>query len=440
MIFAQQPSLSTFYAARVALGRKATCLVARVCAGLVAVMAAAPPASATTAAEFRAFLESVRPEVVAAGIPGALYDRETANLEPDLSLPDLIIPGRPRPPPGQGQAEFTRHPSEYLDTKRLADLSVTGRKLAATHADTLAGIEAEIGVDRNGLLGIWGRETAFGTHRLPHDAVRVLAMQAWLGRRSEMFRAEFIAAFKLMADGIPRADLRSSWAGAVGLTQFMPTEFVKHAVDFDRDGRIDLVGSVPDALASAARQLKDKGWVKGQPWGYEVILPRGATCALEGPPGAKPLSQWMTAGFQRPKRKPFRVADLDAPAYLMMPAGRYGPAFLVLENFQVLRRYNTSDLYALYVGNLWDRIGGGGAFLTPWAPVAQPSTLLVRELQQELQALGFPMDKIDGKIGSNTRRQIGLFEVQAGLQPGCWPTPEVLAAAKTGRQAAAARP
>lgn len=397
-----------------------------VCAGLVA----AASAARSQDAGFRAFLDGMKPEAVAAGVPAALFDKTVAGLEPDLTLPDLVIPGKAAAPE-RGQAEFTQHPTEYLKPERLRSLAALGVELARQHKATLDRIEREIGVDRHGLLAIWGRETAFGTYKLPHDAIRVLATQAYLGRRKEQFRAEFIAALKLIAGGIPRTDLKASWAGAVGLTQFMPTEFAKHGFDFDGDGKVDLVRSVPDALASAARQLKDKGWVLGQPWGYEVIVPPTSSCALEGPPGSRKLSAWIALGFKRPGEKPFRDKDLDAEAYLMMPAGGYGPAFLALENFQVIRRYNTSDLYALFVGDLSDRIAGGTGFSGRWATVAQPTTAMVTTLQTRLQALGYPVEKIDGKIGSNTRRQIGAFETDAGLGAKCWPTAEVLKKAET---------
>lgn len=382
---------------------------------------------------FRAFIEGLRPDAIAAGVPAAVFDRNMTGLEPDLSLPDLMIPGKPAA--AADQAEFTQHPTAYLKPERLASLANLGRKLAAVHEAALSRIEREIGVDRSGLLAIWGRETAFGTYKLPHDAIRVLATQAYVGRRKDMFRMELIAALKLIASGLPRADLKASWAGAVGLTQFMPSEFDKHGVDFDRDGKVDLVRSVPDALASAAKQLKDKGWILGQPWGYEVVVPATSSCALEGPPGQRKLKDWIALGFKRTGGKAFRDADLDADAYLMSPAGAHGPAFLALENFQVIRRYNTSDLYALFVGNLADRIAGGGDFDGRWADVAQPSTKLVTDLQQRLQVLGYPIDKIDGKIGSNTRRQIGVFETAAGLKPRCWPAPDVLQAARTAAPA-----
>ncbi len=396
---------------------------------MTVILSVSTHAQATT--PFRAFLDGLWPEADAAGVPRTVFDTALADLTPDLTLPDLILPGR-EAVPERGQAEFTQPAQAYVRAETLANLASQGRALLARHKDTLARIEREIGVDRYGLLAIWGRETAFGTYKLPHDAIRVLATQAYLGKRKEVFRAELIAGLKMIAVGIPRADMRASWAGAIGLTQFMPTEFFKHAVDFDGDGKIDLAHSVHDALASAAKQLKEKGWVLGQPWGYEVVVPSAASCALEGPPGTRKLSAWLALGFHRPGGKLVRPVDLDADAYLMMPAGSHGPAFLALENFQVIRRYNTSDLYALFVGNLSDRIGGGGNFETPWAAVPQPTTKLVADVQTRLKALGYPMDKIDGKIGSNTRRQIGIFETDRGLPVDCWPTPSVLAAAAAG--------
>jgi lytic murein transglycosylase len=424
------------------MGRALTLQARGLAAVIVAICAAllALPGSRVARAEgtFGAFIEGLWPDARDVGVPRAVFDRAFAGVTPDLSLPDLLIPGRDAAPK-RGQAEFTQPATAYLNAASLANLAAEGRTLLARHKATLERIEREIGVDRYALLAIWGRETAFGAEKTPHDAIRVLATQAYLGSRKEMFRTELIAALRILALGVPRADLKSSWAGAFGLTQFMPTEYFKNGVDFDGDGRIDLAHSVADALASAARQLKEKGWVLGQPWGYEVMVPAASSCALEGPPGSRTVAEWLAMGFKRPGNKLFRPADLNAQAYLMMPAGAHGPAFLALENFQVIRRYNTSDLYALYVGNLADRIAGGGNFETPWAPVAQPATKLVADLQTRLKALGYPMDKIDGKIGSNTRRQIGIFETDARLTVDCWPTPGVLDAA-VARKAQAAAP
>ena len=393
---------------------------------VIALAALASPSQAQPS--FTEFLESTWADASALGVPRPVFDSAIAGLTPDMSLPDLVLPGQ-EAKPERGQSEFTQPASAYLRADTLASLATDGRTLLAKHKATLERIEREIGVDRTGLLAIWGRETAFGTYKLPHDAIRVLATQAYLGKRRDLFRTEFIHALKMLAVGVPRADMRASWAGAIGLTQFMPTEFFKNGVDFDGDGRIDLTHSVPDALASAARQLKEKGWVLGQPWGYEVSVPGNASCALEGPPGSRKLSEWVALGFTRTGGRAFRQADMGEQAYLMMPSGAYGPAFLALENFQVIRRYNTSDLYALFVGNLADRIGGGGNFDTPWSNVAQPTTKIVSDVQSRLKTLGYPMDKIDGKIGSNTRRQIGIFQTSQKLRADCWPSATVLEAA-----------
>lgn len=381
-------------------------------------------------AGFRAFLDSLWPEAQQQGISRATFDRAIAGLELDTSLPDLVLPGKALPTM-KGQAEFTREPREYLNAATLAKLATQGKALERQHRKALAEIERIYGVDRYSVLAIWGRETAFGTYKLPHDAIRVLATQAYMGRRKEMFRAELILAIKMLHDGIPRDHMRSSWAGAIGQTQFLPSEFYSHARDHDGDGRPDLIYSVDDALASAARQLQAKGWVRGRTWGYEVVIPASSDCALEGPPGARPVREWVALGFKRPGGKSFPTEVMDDSAYLMSPAGAYGPSFLALENFQVIRRYNTSDLYATFVGNLADRIAGGGDFVTPWQPIGPQRTALIRGVQEGLQKAGYPIDKIDGFIGSATRRLVGTYQKKAGLKVDCWPGDEVLASLRT---------
>ena len=374
---------------------------------------------------FRAWLEGLWPEAQALGVSRATFDTAFRGLTPDLSLPDLIIPGRKRDD-SAGQAEFTSSAMDYLNPKYLANLAVQGRKFLKQHERSIKRIESATGVDPYIIVAIWGRETAYGQHKLRHDAIRVLATQAYVGRRKEQFRTDLLYALKMLQDGVPRAKMRSSWAGAIGLTQFMPSEYYTHADDGDGDGKIDLFDSVPDALASAARQLANKGWVKGLRWGYEVRLPVDGDCSLEGPPGARSTDAWVKLGFERAGPKRFRPDELPHTAYLMMPSGAYGPAFLATENFQVIRRYNTSDLYALFVGNLADRIAGGGDFHTPSAKIAQPRTAQVREIQSRLNELGYPMGVADGKIGSVTRRQVGTYQKKNSLKIDCWPTEAVL--------------
>jgi len=375
---------------------------------------------------FRDWLEALWPEAQVLGVSRATFDTAFGGLTPDYSLPDLIIPGRKRDD-SAGQAEFTRSAMEYLNPKYLASLAVQGRKFLEDNEKAILRIEQKTGVDRYIIVAIWGRETAYGTYKLPHDAIRVLATQAYVGRRKDQFRKELLYALKMLQDGVPRAKMRSSWAGAIGQTQFLPTEYYSHANDGDGDGSTDIFNSVPDALASAGRQLANKGWVRGLRWGYEVRLPEHGDCSLEGPPGARPIADWVKLGFERTGATRFKPGELPNQAYLMMPSGAYGPAFLATENFQVIRRYNTSDLYALFVGNLADRIAGGGDFHVPPAKVAQPRTSQVREIQERLMWLGYPMEKTDGKIGSNTRRQVGTYQKTSGLKIDCWPTDAVLA-------------
>ena len=189
-------------------------------------------------------------------------------------------------------------PADYLNEKSLARLAEHGRALAATHRDTLARIEKEFGVPGPVVLAIWGRETDFGRYKLPHNALRVLATQGYLGRRKDYFRQEFLVAIKMVEDGLARpAEMRSSWGGAMGLTQFLPSEFYKHAVDFDGDGRADIFNSVPDALASAAKQLAAKGWQRGERWAYEVRAPGNFDCTQGVPEVVKPMRDWLRLGF-----------------------------------------------------------------------------------------------------------------------------------------------
>ena len=381
------------------------------------------PAAADEA--FKAWLAELWPEARAFGISRKTFDAAFRNVEPDLRLPDLAIPGRKQSP--RGQAEFTRPPQAYINSAQLARLAAAGRALQAEHAETLREIERRFGVEGHAVLAIWGRETAFGAHQLPHYAFRALATQAYLGCRKEMFRNELLHALKLVEEGSATFEqMRSSWAGAIGLPQVMPSEFHQFAYDLDGDGRKDIWTSIPDSLATIARQLQAKGWVKGQTWGYEVRLPPTVDCSLEGPANARPLSEWIAMGVRRAFNRQFPAHVRSEEAYLMAPGGAYGPVFLVLENYRVIRRYNMSDLYAVFVGNLADRIAGGGDFETPWQNITQLSTREVEEIQRLLKELGYAIGEVDGKIGSITRWQIGKYQKDNRLKVDCWPTKELL--------------
>jgi lytic murein transglycosylase len=378
---------------------------------------------------FQAFLAELWPQAQTFGISRATFDLALRGVTPDLALPDLLLPGKSEV---KGQAEFTKTPADYLSERSLTRLSEQGRALLGKHAQWLDKIEREIGVERQFVLAIWGRETAFGTERTGYYAIRALATQAYLGRRKDIFRVELLYALKMLEDGVRTRDtMVSSWAGAMGLTQFMPSEYYTLAYDLDGDGRKDIWSSIPDALASAANQLKYQGWVAGQTWGYEVELPPGTSCALEGPDRARPLREWLARGVKRIGGRAFPAEVQNAQAFVLTPAGAFGPAFLALENFLVFKRYNMSDLYALFVGNLGDRIAGGGGFSTPWAEVRQLSAPGIAEIQQRLEEAGYPIAKRDGKAGMNTRALIGAYQSEHGLAVNCWPTEALLAELRT---------
>jgi lytic murein transglycosylase len=392
---------------------------------LVAIALLMPAPSSAADAAFQQWLQSVWPQAEALGVSRATFDEAIRGLEPDYSLPDLAIPGRPEKPP-PGQPEFVQTPSQYLREATFDRLAARGRQLATQYRDTLSRIEREIGVPGNVVLAIWARETDYGGYSLPHDAIRVLATQGFAGKRKDFFRNEFLHALKMLQDGTPRADLRSSWGGAMGLTQFLPSEYYKYAVDFDGDGRADIWRSVPDALASAAKQLAGKGWQRGERWAYEVRAPQAADCSIGVPEVTMPIGEWVKRGFVPLGRK-LSAAELALSASLLQPEGSYGPAFLAPKNYFVLKEYNYSDLYVLFVGHLSDRIGGATSFVTPWSKNAQLKTADVELMQHRLTALGLYKDKIDGKAGMLTRAALGAYQKKNGLTVDCWPTAEVLA-------------
>ena len=388
-------------------------------------LAVAQPARAADAA-FTQWLSSLWPEAQKLGISRKVFEEATRGLEPDLTLPDLVIPGRPdKPPPGQ--AEFVQTPADYLNEKSLARLTEHGRMLATTHRDTLARIEKEFGVPGPVVLAIWGRETDFGRYKLPHSALRVLATQGYLGRRKEYFRNEFLVAIKMIEDGLASsAEMRSSWGGAMGLTQFLPSEFYKHAVDFDGDGRADIFKSVPDALASAAKQLSAKGWQRGRRWAYEMRAPAAFDCTQGVPEIVKPVREWLRLGFNPSYGRVLSAAELSDEASVLQPEGALGPAFLTPKNYFAIKEYNFSDLYVLFVGQLSDRIAGGRGFEQSWGKTSQLRTVAVEEMQTILTTRGLYQSKVDGKAGMQTRSALGAYQKASGLPLDCWPHASML--------------
>jgi lytic murein transglycosylase len=407
--------------------RSLFCHFTRAVAGLALLGALfiSSPGRAADAA-FEQWLAGLWPEAQQMGISRATFDAATRGLEPDMSLPDLIIPGRPERPSGH-QAEFVQAPADYIKESSIEHLAAQGRKLLDQNRATLAAIEKQFGVPGPILLAIWGRETDFGRAKDSRSAIRVLATQAYLGRRKEQFRQEFLLALKMVDEGdIALKDMKSSWAGAMGLTQFMPSDYVRSAVDFDGDGRRNIWTSVPDALASAAKQLVDKGWQRGEPWAIEVHAPRNTDCTIGVPDNTKPIGEWLRLGFTPAYGRKISNEELSIQASLLQPAGPYGPAFLTPKNYFVIKEYNFSDLYVLFVGHLGDRIAQSRGFETPWSPVVQLPTVQVENMQRRLTDLGLYADKIDGKAGMKTRAALGAYQKANGLALDCWPTTAVL--------------
>jgi lytic murein transglycosylase len=248
-----------------------------------------------------------------------------------------------------------------------------------------------------------------------------------MGDRKDLFRKELLAALTMVEGGIDPAIMKGSWAGAMGQPQFMPSSYLKYAVDMDGDGRKDIWNSVPDALGSVANYLVAKGWQRGRSWGYEVRIPENVSCAQEGPDLAQPLKAWAGLGIERISGKPFPSGELKLPAMMLVPAGRHGPEFIVSPNFYVIKEYNNSDLYALFIGNLADRIAyGSGPFKGQWGDVGHMLRSDVLTMQKRLAGMGHDVGKVDGLPGYKTRRSIGRWQEKNGMAPTCYPDEELL--------------
>ncbi|MEF2548554.1 lytic murein transglycosylase [Aurantimonas sp. E1-2-R+4] len=397
----------------------------------LAILIAAPlPARADAVADgFRAFLEAdIWPAAKARGVPRALFDAAFKGVTPNLKLPDLQLPGSKQAVAEINfQAEF-KSGADYLSERAVAANAATGRKLIARYKSVLDRIEARYGVPAPIIVAIWGRESAFGNAKIPENAFEVLGTKAYLSRRKALFRDELLAALEIVADGhLQVSQMKSSWAGALGQPQFMPSKFLTLAVDFDGDGKKDIWNSVPDTLASIANYLRQSGWQPDRDWGFEAVVPAGVSCANEGPERGRPIAEFVAAGVTRVSGRPFPPQEATEQGHLMMPAGRFGPAFIATPNFYVIKAYNNSDLYALFVGHVADRMQGAGSLQGRWAKTDRMTRGDVARMQTKLEAKGYDVGGADGLAGFKTRRAIGDFEARAGLPETCWPSQAIAA-------------
>jgi lytic murein transglycosylase len=370
------------------------------------------------------------PEAKAAGVSRATFDRAFRGVAPDWTMPELQPPGAPPTlPPNTAQAEF-RDPGAYFRESILERLVVAGRQKLDQWRKPLAGISARYGISAPILVAIWGKETGFGSENLPKLVVPALATEAFIGLRKDYFRGELIAALKILQRGdIKPEELRASWAGAMGQSQIMPSEYLASAVDFDGDGRADIWRSVPDSLATTANVIAAHGWQANRGWGVEARVPAAVACTLEGPDQGKPVAEWRKLGVTRVDGSPLPAdkGTTGGTNHLLMPAGRYGPAFIVTDNFYVLKTYNNSDLYALYIGQLADRFTNDRPFVGRWSAPGGFTRAEVKTMQDRLVASGYDVGKADGLVGYKTRIAIGLWQKKHGLAATCWPDANLVA-------------
>jgi membrane-bound lytic murein transglycosylase B len=368
------------------------------------------------AGNFPSCLEAMWPEAARRGVPRAAFEAQTARLTPDLRIMDLL----------DAQPEFTKAIWDYLDLLVSEDRIQNGRAILAKHKAVFDAVEKSFGVDRYIVTAIWGIESNYGTQVGQRSVVRSTATLACVGRRQDYFREEFLSALEIIAHGdVDPARMLGSWAGAFGPTQFMPTSFKKYAVDFDQDGRRDVVDSVPDLIASTANNLKKDGWVAGQTWGYEVVLPERFNFLLADRGRVMTIQEWLRAGITRPLGKAF--PRLDDRAFLLVPAGAQGPGFLMLQNFRVIMKYNPAEAYALAIGHLADRMRGSEPFVQPWPRYERVLTRDERlELQQQLANRGYDVGTPDGQLGGKTRAAVRQFQAATGSVPDGFATAALL--------------
>ncbi|OWK48439.1 Membrane-bound lytic murein transglycosylase B precursor [Pseudomonas oleovorans subsp. oleovorans] len=377
-----------------------------------ATVQAAPADALTSFADWR---QALRDEALAAGIDAALFDRIFAGVTPDPAVLKA----------DSSQPEFTRPVWEYLDGAVSSSRIGRGRVLLAQHSLVLQRIEQQYGVEAPILVAIWGLESNFGNNIGSHSVIRSLATLAYDGRRQGFWRTQLLAALQILQNGdVPSERMIGSWAGAMGQTQFMPTTYNQYAVDFDGDGKRDLWNSSADALASAAHYLQASGWQRGQPWGFEVRLPSDFDYALADPDQRRSLTEWAELGV-RPLAPTGAAAS--ARASLQLPAGHKGPAFLLLDNFRSILKYNNSTSYALAIGLLADNLVRPSEVQGQWPRGERQLGRSERvELQELLAQAGFDPGPADGIIGANTRKAIRALQLQLNWPADGYPNTELL--------------
>jgi membrane-bound lytic murein transglycosylase B len=376
-----------------------------VLAGATALLAGAAvtPAFARSVAAFR---DDIWAAAKARGVPRKIFDVAMGGFKPLDSVMALT----------RKQPETSSTAADYVGKRVTEERTANGRGMRGKWSQTLGAVEKRYGVQAEAVLAIWGLETNYGGFKGTTDTVHALATLTYGGYRASYFRGELLTSLQVLAQGhVKHADMVGSWAGAMGHPQFMPSSFMRYAVDFKGDGRKDIWNSIPDAQASTANYLEQHGWKAGETWGYEAALPRGFDFGQVWSGTRRPLRDWQAQGVSRANGKAFPRPD-DV-ARILMPMGGKGPVFFVLANFDVIKTYNNSDLYALAVGHLADRNIGAGGFVAPW-PADQTLDSSGRvAVQKALLRKGYSIGSADGVIGPRTRAAVMEWQSRAGLLP-----------------------
>ena len=354
---------------------------------------------------FFAFLRDFRPDALNAGITPATYDRAVSGIHLNPRVEEL----------NEKQPEFVRPIWEYLAGAVSEARINRGREQIASRAALFSRLQAAYGVPPEILTAIWGIETGFGQNEGTFNLFEALATLAYDGPRVEYGRRQFLAALKIAdIEGRDPTTMTSSWAGAFGHTQFVPTTFLEQAVDGDGDGKRDVWNSPADALASAANYLKQSGWHSGESWGEEVRLPEGFAYDIADAETKKPIAEWAGLGVHKISGE--ALGDATEAAAIYLPAGYRGPAFLVRNNFNVILRYNAATAYALAIGLLSDRMNGAGGVQAGWPLEEAPLDEAGRTaLQEGLTALGFSTGGADGVLGRQSRAAIRAYQKARGV-------------------------
>ena len=372
---------------------------------MTAALAQAEPAPAP---DFDAFRQNFRAEAVAAGIEPALYDREMATATP---LPSVVKAN-------DNQPELVKPVWDYIERAVSPARVEGGREGLAAHRALLAEVEAEYGVPAETIVAIWGMESSYGRFQGDKDVLSALGTLAYDGRRQAFGREQLIGALTILQKGYAdRATLKGSWAGAMGQTQFIPTTYLRHAVDRDGDGDKDIWTDHGDVFATTANYLAHSGFKADTPWGFEVAVPEGFDYALADRSVRRSLGDWMAMGVAAADGDTVSKADLNARVSIIMPAGAAGPAFAVTDSFRAILKYNNSTSYALGVARLSDALAGRDTALArDWPRGDRPLTRDEREqLQQALTDRGYAPGPVDGIVGAGTRRALRAFQRDNGL-------------------------